>query len=116
MEAASQADEQFVEQAADLVRPRVEGLADWSYDQERDALRAALQGAFGRDAALAQGRAQAERAQQSTTEVISKLQSQMETLQTKVANLRAGSPWFLSSSYRIPGTPVQLIGRWQQNR
>jgi len=120
VEAVTQADELFVEQAADLVRPSVEGLADWDvgkgYDQERDALRAALQGAFGRDAALARGRAQAAATQQSTTEVISKLQSQMETLQTKVANLRAGSPWFLSSSYRIPGTPVQLIGRWQQNR
>jgi len=111
-EAASQADSQFVTQAQELVRPG----SDWSFDQERYALRATLEGSYRRDAALADERVITAQTQQSTVEIISKLQSQMEALQTRVQALRAGSPWFLSSSYRIPGTPLQLIGRYQQGR
>lgn len=111
-EAVAQADQQFVAQAEELRRPG----SSWSFNQERYALRAALEGIFRREAALVDERALAAKAQQSTVEVISKLQSQMETLQQKVHNLRAGSPWFLSTSYRVPGTPIQIIGRYQQGR
>lgn len=111
-EAVAQADQQFVTQAEELRRPG----SSWSYDQERYSLRAVLEGIYRREAALAEERALATKAQQSTVEVISKLQSQMETLQQKVHNLRAGSPWFLSTSYRVPGTPLQIIGRYQQGR
>mmetsp|Transcript_147916 Transcript_147916/g.368582 ORF Transcript_147916/g.368582 Transcript_147916/m.368582 type:complete len:301 (-) Transcript_147916:97-999(-) len=111
-QAASQADSQFVTQAQELVRPG----SDWSFDQERYALRATLEGTYRRDAAIAEEKVLSAQTQQSTVEIISKLQSQMEALQTRVQALRAGSPWFLSSSYRIPGTPLQLIGRYQQGR
>eukprot|EP00931_Biecheleriopsis_adriatica_P027126 TRINITY_DN16363_c0_g1_i2.p1 TRINITY_DN16363_c0_g1~~TRINITY_DN16363_c0_g1_i2.p1 ORF type:complete len:286 (-),score=67.85 TRINITY_DN16363_c0_g1_i2:102-959(-) len=111
-DAIAQADSHFVAQAKELLRPG----SSWSYEQERYALRAALEGAHRRAAVLAEEKQLAAQSQQSTVEIISKLQSQMESLQTRVQHLRSGSPWFLSSSYRIPGTPVQLIGRYQQGR
>mmetsp|Transcript_155058 Transcript_155058/g.476296 ORF Transcript_155058/g.476296 Transcript_155058/m.476296 type:complete len:310 (+) Transcript_155058:75-1004(+) len=112
LEAVEQADERFVTLAEELKRPG----SDWSYEDERYALRALLEGALKRDEALVEERLAAQQTQQSTAEVISKLQSQMEALQQKVQAMRAGSPWFLSASYRIPKTPFQLIGRYQQGR
>lgn len=112
LDAASQADAQFVVQAEELLRPG----SRWSYEHERYALRAVLEGSFRKEAMFAEEKVKALQAQQSTVEIISKLQSQMEVLQQKVQNLRAGSPWFLSTSYRIPHTPLQLIGRYQQGR
>mmetsp|Transcript_23665 Transcript_23665/g.42843 ORF Transcript_23665/g.42843 Transcript_23665/m.42843 type:complete len:298 (+) Transcript_23665:78-971(+) len=111
-QAVSQADEQFVAQAEELRRPG----SSWSYEQDRYALRATIEGSFRRDAVLAEERQLAAQSQQSTVEVISRLQGQMENLQQRVQHMRSGSPWFLSSSYRIPGTPIQLIGRYQQGR
>lgn len=111
-EAVAQADQQFQAQARELARLG----STWSFDRERYALRAALEGAFRRDAALVEEKQRAAETQQSTVEVISKLQSQMETLQQRVQHMRAGSPWFVSSHYRIPGTPLQLIGRYHQGR
>lgn len=112
LEAMMQADTQFVSQAEELKRPG----SSWSFEQERYALRAVLQGSFEREAWLLEEKDLAALAQQSTTEVIGRLQAQMESLQQKVQHLRAGSPWFLSSTYRIPGTPLSLIGRYQQGR
>jgi len=112
IEAVVQADEKFVEAAEELKRPG----SDWSYDHERYALRAVLEGGLKRDEALAEERMASAQTQQSTVEIISKMQSQMESLQQKVQAMRAGSPWFLSASYRIPKTPFQLIGRYQQGR
>lgn len=112
IEAVTKADQEFVAQASDLVRPG----SSWSFEQERYALRAALEGTFQREAKYAEERLAAAQSQQATVEIISKLQSQMESLQQKVQAMRAGSPWFLSSAYRIPGTPFQLIGRYQQGR
>lgn len=112
LEAVNAADNHFVAQAKELLRPD----SDWSFEPERYALRAKMEGNFRRDAALAEERVHAAQAQQSTMEIISKLQSQMESLQAKVQAMRAGGPWFLSTSYRIPNTPFQLIGRYQQGR
>jgi len=108
----SQVDRQFVQQSKELKRHG----SDWSFDPERYALRAALESSYRRDAALVDERQKAVKAQQSTVEIISRLQSQMEVLQQRVQSMRSGSPWFLSSSYRIPGTPLTLIGRYQQGR
>lgn len=112
VESVTQADRQFVTQAEELRRQG----SNWRYEEERYALRASLESGYRREAALAEERALAVQSQQSTVEIISKLQSQMENLQQRVQHLRAGSPWFLSSSYRIPKTPIQLIGRYQQGR
>lgn len=108
----ARAEEQFLTAASELMRP---GSA-WSCEPERYALRAALEGSYRREASLAQEEALAAQAQQSTIEVIGKLQSQMEALQSRVQGMRAGSPWFMSTSYRIPKTPITLIGRYQQGR
>lgn len=112
IEAVALADTDFVAQAQDLVMPG----SGWSYEEDRYALRAVLEGAYRREVAVQEEKVKAAQTQQSTVEIISKLQSQMEALQQKVQNLRAGSPWFLSTSYRIPKTPLQLIGRYQQGR
>jgi len=112
LEAVSQADQQFIAQAQELRRPD----SDWSYEHERYALRAVLEGSVRRDEALEEQRMLSTQTIQSTVEIINKLQSQMENLQQKVQAMRAGSPWFFSSSYRIPHTPFQLIGRYQQGR
>ncbi|CAJ1352689.1 unnamed protein product, partial [Effrenium voratum] len=112
MEAVSQADQQFVTQAEELKRPG----SSWSYDQERYALRAVLESGFRRDAAVLEEHQMSIRSQQSTVEIISRLQSQMENLQMRLQHMRAGQPWFVSSSYRIPGTPLTMIGRFQQGR
>lgn len=111
-EAAGQADRAFMQLAAELQRPG----SDWSVEHERYTLRAVLEGTFRREAALEEEQAAAARAQQSTVEIVSKLQNQMEAMQQKVQAMRAGAPWFLSTSYRIPKTPFQLIGRYQQGR
>mmetsp|Transcript_14947 Transcript_14947/g.32848 ORF Transcript_14947/g.32848 Transcript_14947/m.32848 type:complete len:278 (+) Transcript_14947:55-888(+) len=112
VEAVTQADRSFVAQAKELKRPG----STWSYEEERFALRAVLEGMFRRDAALLHERALAVQTQQSTVEIISKLQSQMEAMQQRVQNMRAGGPWFLTSYYRIPRTPFTVIGRYQQGR
>lgn len=112
VDALAKADQQFVASANELVRPD----SDWSIGTERDALKSVLEGAFRRDAALSEERARAARTQQATIHVISKLQNQMETLQQKVQGMGGGSPWVLSTSYRIPNTPLQITGRYQQGR
>jgi len=112
VEAVSQADQLFVTQAEELKRPG----STWSYDVDRYALRAVLEGTFRREAAYADEHRTAARSQQSTVEIISRLQGQMENLQMRLQHMRAGQPWFLSSSYRIPGTPITMIGRFQQGR
>jgi len=109
-DAVVQADKDFVTRAEDLKRP------GWSYDAERYSLRAALESSLRGEAALEEEMAMAAQTQQSTVEIIAKLQSQMEAMQQRVQAMRAGSPWFLSASYRIPRTPFQLIGRYQQGR
>merc|ERR1711972_1156040 len=70
-----------------------------------------------RKAAIAEEQARAARMQQATLSVIGKLQAQMVQLQQKVAGARSGgSPWVLSTSYKIPNTPLQIVGRYEQGR
>lgn len=112
IEALLKADDSFVTVAEQLKRPG----SDWSYDQERYTLKAILESGLKREEALAvEGQVAAE-AQQATVEIISKLQNQMEALQQKVQAMRAGSPLFMSASWRIPRTPFNLIARHQQGR
>lgn len=112
LEMVAQADSQFVAKAQELKMPG----SDWDFEPERYALRAVLEGVLRRDAALIEARQRGAQSQQATVEIISKLQSQMEALQQKVQAMKAGAPWFLSGSYRIPKTPFQLIFRYQQGR
>jgi len=110
---AGTADQEFVEAAKDLICAG----SDWSYETERLALRASLDRVAERDAALAEERARAARAQQVTIDAIGKLQDQMEHLQQKAQGMRGGgSPWVLSTSYRIPRTPLQVVGRYENGR
>lgn len=109
-DAMAEADLVFVAEAKELLRP---GSA-WSYENERYALRGALEWAFRQQVTLVRERLRQAQAQRSVVDLIAKLQGQIEVLQEKAKGLRAGSPVVISSSYRIPKTPVQLIGRYQQ--
>ncbi|CAK9019009.1 Serine/threonine-protein phosphatase 5 [Durusdinium trenchii] len=68
VEAVTQADQQFVTQAEELKRPG----STWSYEVDRYALRAVLEGSFRREAAYADEHRIAARSQQSTVEIISR--------------------------------------------
>lgn len=111
-EALAKMDMQFVSEAKDLTRPG----SSWNSEPERYALRAMLEGGLRRDAALNKEQAKVAMSQQATVEVIGRLQNQMESMQERLKALRAGAPVVVSASYRIPGTPFQLIGRYQQGR
>ncbi|CAK0799615.1 unnamed protein product [Prorocentrum cordatum] len=107
------ADKQFRAEARGLVRPG----GGWNLDLECGHLGASLEAASRQKAAIAEEQARAARLQQATLGVIGKLQGQMEQLQQKVAGARSGgSPWVLSTSYKIPKTPLQIAGRYEQGR
>jgi len=112
-DALERAEERFLAEARSLVRPG----SGWHLEPERRLLRMGAERGLGRLAALSEERARAARHQQLTVEVIGKLQEQMEQLQQKVQGLRGGSsPWVLSTSYRVPKTPLQLAARYEQGR
>jgi len=112
--ALEQADQQLVTAAQPLLRHG----SRWSLEPERMALRTQLTASLQRDAAIDEERARAARLQQVTISVIGKLQEQMEQLVQKVQGMRGGStsPWVFSTAYRVPNTPLQLAGRYEQGR
>lgn len=112
-DAVLRADKEFRHRAQELLRPG----GSWSLDLECGHLGGALEASERQKAAIAEEQARAARLQQATLGVISKLQVQMEQLQQKVAGARSGSsPWVLSTSYKIPSTPLQIAGRYEQGR
>jgi len=54
--------------------------------------------------------------QRATADVIGKLQKQMEQLGEKLRGMGTGSPWVFWTTYRLPKTPIQISGRYQQGR
>jgi len=112
--AFEQADQQLVA----AVQPLMRRGSHWNLEPARKALRMQLEATLRRDAAIDEERARAARVQQVTISVIGKLQEQMEQLVQKVQGMRGGStsPWIFSTSYRVPNTPLQLAGRYEQGR
>ncbi|CAJ1427170.1 unnamed protein product, partial [Effrenium voratum] len=110
--AVSKSEEEFLKEA-DLGQ----GALPWHLDKERQHLRAQLDQQVDVKAALAEERARAALTQRSTIEAIGKLQEQMEDLFAKASAFRDGSsPFVLSTSYRIPKTPLQFVSRYEQGR
>jgi len=105
---------QFLEQASELTG----SAKSWDVEPERRQLRGSLEHQLYTTAAIAEERARAALQQRSTIEVIGRLQEQMESLAQKAQSVRGGggSPWVLSTSYRIPNTPLQFVGRYEQGR
>lgn len=113
-DAVAAMEKQFLEQASELT-----GSAEsWDYEPEHRKLRGALEHQLYTTAAIAEERARAALQQRSTIEVIGRLQLQMEELAQKAQSVRGGggSPWVLSTSYRIPNTPLQFVSRYEQGR
>jgi len=108
--ALERADRQFVSSAKELVCPG----ANWTYAPERAALLESLAQVYRQDAAIRQERARSAQTMRATTAVVGKLQKQMEQLGEKING--ASGPWALWTSYRIPGTPLRMSGRYQSGR
>jgi len=108
--AVAEADRQFVAAARALMRP---GSA-WSFEGERLALHAVLQGAFRREAGLAEERALAKQTRSDIRDVIGALQAEIEAHEAKAQQFRMGSPWTASLSYRIPKKPLKVTTRFTQ--
>mmetsp|Transcript_60419 Transcript_60419/g.153538 ORF Transcript_60419/g.153538 Transcript_60419/m.153538 type:complete len:278 (-) Transcript_60419:130-963(-) len=108
----SKADRAFVAGASRLLRPG----SEWSFESDRVALQHALALELASSGRVAQERFRVAQTQRATADVIGKLQKQMETMGEKVRGTSAGSPWVLWTSYRLPGTPFQVSGRYQEGR
>lgn len=115
LDAVMRAERKFVAESDDLVPAATQKR--WSLARERTSLHNSLERRVRLSAALSEERARSTKLQRATIEVIGKLQDQMELLAQKVQGIRGGgSPWVLSTSYRIPSTPLQLVGRYEQGR
>jgi len=108
--ALEKAEKAFVKAAEDLVCPE----SSWSFELAKQALRADLGAALRREVVLAQERSHAEQTQRATADVIGKIQNQMEHISEKLRG--SGGPWSLWTSYRLPGTPFQVSGRYTDGR
>lgn len=109
-ELAALADRDFVARAQELKMPG----SSWDFEQERYRLRSELEMLLNHQRDVAREKASAALARRQSAELVARLQSQTEALQARMEQLRAGSPPWWSASYRIPGTPLQLVGRYQQ--
>lgn len=120
LDAVAQTEKRFREQLTELVPANVPSevdLSGWSIEPELKTLKQQLERRLRLSAALAEEKARSAKSQRAMIRVISKLQDQMELLAQKVSGFRSdGSPWTLSTSYRIPSTPLQLVGRYEQGR
>lgn len=110
--ALARADKDFLARAAKLVRPG----SDWSFEEEREAFIADLEQAFDMRAELVRERSRAAQTQRATADVVGRMQKQMDLMGEKLRGMGAGSPWVLWTSYRLPGTPYQISGRYQEGR
>eukprot|EP00441_Pelagodinium_beii_P021586 CAMPEP_0197656132 /NCGR_PEP_ID=MMETSP1338-20131121/40403_1 /TAXON_ID=43686 ORGANISM="Pelagodinium beii, Strain RCC1491" /NCGR_SAMPLE_ID=MMETSP1338 /ASSEMBLY_ACC=CAM_ASM_000754 /LENGTH=274 /DNA_ID=CAMNT_0043231973 /DNA_START=47 /DNA_END=867 /DNA_ORIENTATION=+ len=108
--ALARADEAFVKAAEDLLCPE----SSWSIESARQAFYADFGDALRREVVLAQERSHAEQTQRATADVIGKIQKQMEQISEKLRG--SGGPWSLWTSYRLPGTPIQVSGRYTDGR
>mmetsp|Transcript_98924 Transcript_98924/g.176257 ORF Transcript_98924/g.176257 Transcript_98924/m.176257 type:complete len:277 (+) Transcript_98924:65-895(+) len=110
LDAVEAAEERFLQEGKDLT------AASWSLEPERQRLRDSLEHEVRSTAGLAEERARAALAQRSAIEVMARLQDQMEQLVAKSQGSQSKSPWVLSTSYRIPKTPLQFFSKYEQGR
>eukprot|EP00933_Yihiella_yeosuensis_P004640 TRINITY_DN109018_c0_g1_i1.p1 TRINITY_DN109018_c0_g1~~TRINITY_DN109018_c0_g1_i1.p1 ORF type:complete len:294 (-),score=57.39 TRINITY_DN109018_c0_g1_i1:423-1304(-) len=110
--ALSRADKQFVSIAEALKRPD----SKWDYEPVRSAMRAELEAALQQEAILSKEQERHAQTQRATAEVIGRIQKQMDSLGSKLRGTGAGSPWMMWTSYRLPGTPFQVSGRYTEGR
>lgn len=108
----SRADKLFEITAKDLVRPD----STWSFESVRDSLKAELSEILRDNAALKNEQERVAQTQRATAAVIGQLQKQMDEIGEKLKGTGAASPWMLWTSYRLPGTPLQVSGRYQEGR
>jgi len=106
----SSADAEFVQQAKDLVPVD----SNWSFDEDRHLLRLQLEARYRGARDLEEEKADVAAMKQRTSNIVNKMHHQIDVLQARLQQNRAGNPLLLSASYRVPRTPVQIIGRYQE--
>mmetsp|Transcript_27621 Transcript_27621/g.58780 ORF Transcript_27621/g.58780 Transcript_27621/m.58780 type:complete len:352 (-) Transcript_27621:212-1267(-) len=108
-----EAQERFRQKAEGLLRPG----SDWSYASEEQALLELLGRALSAKSSLLEERVKGALAHRAGIDAIAQLQERMERLALKLQQRRSnGLPWTVSTSYRIPNTPFQFIGRYDRGR
>jgi len=104
------AEKDFVKRATALLPES----SKWSFDSQHDSMVSALKVLLDRDTVLTREMRRSAHTQKTTTEVISRLQAQMDKLSASLKG--TGAPWAVWTTYRIPRTPVHVSGRYTQGR
>ena len=109
--ALEKAEESYNDAAQELLRPD----SSWSYEPSLKEFTSEFSQALRQQVSLSQERMRTAQAQRATADVIGKIQKQMDYLADKLRGSTSG-PWSLWTSYRLPGTPIQVSGRYQDGR
>ncbi|CAJ1432612.1 unnamed protein product [Effrenium voratum] len=110
-EALKKADVAFGKAAQDLLRPN----STWSYESAQKDFAIELAQAMRQQVSLTQERMRSAQAERATADVVGKIQKQLDYLADKLRGTSSG-PWAAWTSYRLPGTPIQVTGRYQDGR
>lgn len=109
--ALEKAEQSYNAAAQELLRPG----SSWSYEPALKDFASEFAQALRQQVSLSQERMRTAQTQRATADVIGKLQKQMDYLADKLRGTTSG-PWSLWTSYRLPGTPIQVSGRYQDGR
>jgi len=105
------ADQSFVSAAEALVRPG----SDWTYEPARAKFQEDLKMMLERGSTLRKEQKKARHTQRATADVIGKIQQQMDQIGEQLKGV-GSSPFVMWTSYRLPGTPFQISGRYSSGR
>ncbi|CAK9062616.1 unnamed protein product [Durusdinium trenchii] len=109
--ALEKAEKSFSEAAKELLRPD----SEWSYEPAQKDFSNDFAQALRHQVSLSHERMRTAQTQRATADVIGKIQKQLDSFADKLRGTTSG-PWSLWTSYRLPGTPIQVSGRYQDGR
>ncbi|CAK9062618.1 unnamed protein product [Durusdinium trenchii] len=104
--ALEKAEKSFSEAAKELLRPD----SEWSYEPAQKDFSNDFAQALRHQVSLSHERMRTAQTQRATADVIGKIQKQLDSFADKLRGTTSG-PWSLWTSYRLPGTPIQVSGR-----
>ncbi|CAE7585105.1 ift46 [Symbiodinium natans] len=107
-----QAEKSFGVAAEDLMRPN----STWSFTSAQKAFVTELAQEMRQEMSLTEERQRTAQTQRATADIIGKIQTQMDYLAGKLRQSSTGGPWMFWTSYRLPGTPILISGRYQDGR
>ncbi|CAE6943910.1 unnamed protein product, partial [Symbiodinium sp. CCMP2592] len=107
-----QAEKSYGQAAEDLMRPN----STWSFASAQKEFVTELAQEMRQELALTEERQRTAQTQRATADIIGKIQTQMDYLAGKLRQSSTGGPWMFWTSYRLPGTPIFVSGRYQDGR